>query len=112
MSPALCCAMTDLALSAAPKAIAPAIALEAARTAFFARFDAFCASYCPRASARLRKPVTPSKVSRKLFGSPRRVADLRAGADIGVLRLAEAERDLAAWAEQESISLSLDDGRP
>lgn len=87
--------MSDLALTHSP-----AIALENARAAFFARLDVFCAAGA----------VSPSRVSRELFGSTRRVAELRAGADIGVLRLAEAERDLAAWAEREGISLSLDGG--
>lgn len=83
----------------APPIDCPALALVQAREDFFARFDAFCAVFCER------EGKAPGHVSRKLFGSPRRVDELRGGADIGVLRLAEAERALAALAKDAGITL-------
>lgn len=102
--------MSDFALTSAD-ANAPALALEQARVDFFARVDAFCAVYCPRRSAALKQVVTQARVSQELFGCPRRLKELRGGSDIGVTRLAKAERDLAAWAEREGISLSLNGGK-
>lgn len=71
------------------------MALLEQRAAFFERLDAFCA-----ASGRTRR-----NVSDHLFGSRRRADELLAGADIGVLRLAQAERDLAALAKDAGITL-------
>lgn len=72
-----------------------ALALRSAVGAFLARFDAFCV-----ATGR-----SEGGVSDAIFGSSRKVKDLRAGSGVGVYTLADAETALARLAAEASITL-------
>ncbi|MBX9747913.1 MAG: hypothetical protein K2X34_13490, partial [Hyphomonadaceae bacterium] len=81
---------------------APDSALHAARAGFLARFSAFCD----------RSGQPAPRLSRALFGAHDRIAEIRAGSDIGVLRLARAEADLAALAAAAGVSLETSVDKP
>lgn len=81
-------------------ALPPSAALRAAKRAFLARFDAFCA-------ATGRKP---GGVSNALFGSVRKVKAMRDEADprdVNVETLAAADEKLSAMAAEAGIKLPL-----
>lgn len=73
--------------------------LEHAPTATLSRFLSNVSALCEKLGRR------ETALSRQLFGHTQRIAQVRAGSDLGVRRLAQAERDLARIADVAGVTL-------
>ncbi|HRE44066.1 MAG TPA: hypothetical protein PKY87_08855 [Terricaulis sp.] len=73
--------------------------LDDAPTAPLSRFLSNVSTLCEKLGRR------ETALSRQLFGHTQRIAQVRAGSDLGVRRLAQAERDLARIADVAGVTL-------